>query len=121
MAQISECTCSGNVQHSSNLTNSYDVPWTAFVNNDTVCVRLVNETSTNVSVNLWAEDSAGNGPLSDTGYWIPVPPGTEKSVCFTQFGMQADGTTPISECIVHTVLHNDDSESSGVEIYHEFY
>jgi hypothetical protein len=121
MASVDVCDqCSGNVQHSSNLNNTYDVPWTVFVNDDRVCVRFVNSTSTNVSVNTWVEDTAGNGPLSDTSYSVPVPPNGETSVCFTAFGVGAD-QSPISECILHTVLHNDDSESEGVEISHEVY
>ena len=122
MAQVSECSsCSGSAQHSSNLTNGYDVPWTVFLHDDYVCVHLSNGTQTNVSVNLWAEDTAGNGALSDQSYWVQVAPNTEKYVCFTQFGMQADQTTPIGECIMHSVVHNDDSESTGVEIWHEIY
>jgi len=122
MASVDVCDqCSGNVQHSSNLNNTYDVPWTVFLHDGSVCVRFENPGGTNASVNTWVEDSAGNGPLSDTGFSVPVPPGGEVSVLFTDFGMQADQTTPISECILHTVVHNDDSENTGVELYHEVY
>src|SRR6266498_1257494 len=113
--------CSGSPQHSSNLNNTYDVPWTVFLHEGSVCVRFQNPGSTHASVNTWVEDTAGNGPLSDTGFSVQVPPGGETSVVFSDFGTQADQTTPISECILHTVVHNDDSENTGVELYHEVY
>ena len=113
--------CSGSPQHSSNLNNTYDVPWTVFLHEGSVCVRFQNPGSTHASVNTWVEDTASNGPLSDTGFWVQVPPNGETSVVFSDFGMQADQTTPISECILHTVVHNDDSENTGVELYHEVY
>ena len=113
--------CSGSVQHSSNLNTTYDVPWTVFLHEDSVCVRFVNDTATNVSVNTWVEDTEGNGELSDSSFSTAVPPGGEVAVCFTGFGYEADQTTPISECLLHTVVHNDEAESEGVEIYHEVY
>jgi len=121
MADVAVCEqCSGNVQHSSNLNTTYDVPWTVFVNDDRVCVRFMNGTSTNVSINTWVEDETTNGPLSDASFSVPVPPNGEVSVCFTAFGSEPD-QSPISECILHTVLHNDDNESEGAEISHEVY
>ena len=122
MATVEVCSgCSGSVQHSSNLNNTYDVPWTVFLHDDAVCVKFQSSTSTNASVNVWVEDTAGNGALSDTNFWTPVPPFGETYVCFANFGMQADQTTPISEAILHTLVRNDDSESTGVELYHEVY
>ncbi|MGA2409967.1 MAG: hypothetical protein ABSG46_06195 [Candidatus Binataceae bacterium] len=122
MADVNPCdSCSGSVQHSSNLTNNSDVPWTVFINNDQVCVHFMNGASTNVSANPWVEDSESNGPLSDTNYWIAVPPNGELSVCFSNFGLRADQASPRTECILHTAIRNDDNASEGVEISHEVY
>ncbi len=113
--------CSGHAQHSSNISNNHDVPWTVWVNEDQVCVRFTSATSTNASVNVWVEDSDGNGALSDTNFWVSVPPQGETGVIFWDFGLRADQVTPRDRCILHTVVHNDDSESTGVELYHEVY
>jgi hypothetical protein len=122
MAIVQQCgSCSGSVQHSSNINNTYDVPWRVFVTNDNLCVRFVNSSSTNVTMNTWVEDSAGNGVLSDPSYAVQVAPGGEMAVCYSAFGFQADQSTPISDCILHTVLTNDDNANEGVEIYHEVF
>jgi hypothetical protein len=120
VARVDTCYgCSRSNQHSSNLNNTYDVPWTAWIYDDSLCVHFQNRTSTNVSVNVWTEDAESNGALSDTGYWARVPPNSDTYVCLSDFGMRADQVTPRDKCILHTVVHNDDSESTGVEIWHE--
>jgi hypothetical protein len=91
------------------------------VNDDSVCVRFVNSSATHVSVNTWVEDTDGNSPLSDTSFVVQVPPGGEAAVCYSNFGYAADQTTPISECVLRTIVVNDDNGSEGVEIYHEVY
>lgn len=112
-------SCAGSKQHESYLNNTYDVPWTILVHDDRVCVLLQNSTSTNVSVNIWAEDSENNGPLTDPNYKVPVLANTSVCVQIWEFGYRADGVSPRDEFILHSALHNDDNESEGVEIWHE--
>ena len=122
MATVDTCDgCTGSAQHSSNLNNTYDVPWNVWVTNDHLCVELENPGGTNASVNLWVEDDESNGPLSDSNYWVSVPPGSKVYQCFTGFGTRADQTTAVDSCILHTAVHNDDDESQGVELYHAVY
>lgn len=113
--------CAGSKQHESYLNNTYDVPWTILVHDDQVCIFLKNDTSTNMSVNIWAEDSENNGPLTDTNYWVSVLPNTSTCVYIWELGYRADGVSPREEFILHTVLHNDDNESEGVNIWHDVY
>ena len=82
-------------------------------------VELENVTSTNVTVSLWCEDTEANGPVSDTGTF-PVAPNTTVVVQVSGFPARADGS-PMEECDCHLLLHNDDSESTGVEIWSSFY
>jgi hypothetical protein len=120
MANVTTCSgCARSNQHSSNLTNGYDVPWRAWINDDGVCMHFQNGTQTNVSVKVWVADADDSAALSDTSFSVPVPPGADVYVCFSDFGTESDQVTPRGSCTLHTVLHNDDSESTGVEIWHE--
>ena len=47
-----------------------------------------------------------------------VAPNGQTSVFFSEFGMRSDGVTPRTEAELHIVVHNDDSEGTGVEIWH---
>lgn len=111
--------CSGSSHHESYLNNTYDVPWTIlFGDGDQFCVRFQNDTSTNVSVNTWVVDTEGNGDLTDSSFSAPVPPNSVTNVWFWDFGTRADGTSKRTEAELHIIVHNDDSESTGVEIWH---
>ena len=111
--------CSGSSHHESYLNNTYDVPTTVlFGDADQFCVRFKNDTATNVTVFTWVVDTEANAELTDTNFSTPVPPnGGVTSVWFWDFGTRADGTSPRTEAELHTVLRNDDSQGTGVEIW----
>ena len=111
--------CSGSSHHESYLNTTYDVPWTIlFGDGDQFCVRFQNDTSTNVSVHTWVVDTEGNGDLTDPGFSAQVPPnGGVTSVWFWEFGTKPDGDKR-DEAELHITVHNDDSEGTGVEIWH---
>jgi hypothetical protein len=112
--------CQGSSHHESYLTNGYDVPWTIlFGDAGQFCVHLENVTSTNVSVRAWVVDTESNGEISDSGFSTSVQPsGGVTNLYFSDLGMRGDGVTPQTEAELHLVVHNDDSESTGVEIWH---
>jgi hypothetical protein len=113
-----ECTASSH--HYSSLTNNHDVPWTIlFGDAGQFCVKFTNDTGTNVSVNTWVVDTENNGDLTSSNFSAQVAPnGGITSVWFWDFGMRADGVSPRTEAQLHITVHNDDSASTGVEIWH---
>ena len=122
MVQANECHgCTASVQHESYLNNTYDVPWTAFVHDDSICVDFDNTiTQTNVRVRTWVEDADGNGDLT-APFELAIPPGSHGYVCFSDFGTRADQVTPRDKVIFHVVLTNADSASTGVSIWHRIH
>ena len=112
-----EDDCAGSKQHESRLNNDYDIPWIVFIYEDQVCVLLNNDSSTNVSVNIWAEDAEGNGPLTNPDYWVPVSANTSTCVYIWEFGYHADGVSKLDKFVLHTALYNDDNENEGIEIF----
>jgi len=122
MADVQECTgCSGSVQHESYLNATYDVPWTAWIHDDQVCVHFDNSiTQTNVNVRTWVEDSDGNGDLT-TPLDVAIAAGAQAFVCFSNFGFKSDQVTPRDQVKLHAVLSNTDSPGTGVEIWHRIH
>ncbi len=123
MANINQCeSCQGNKVSEGRLNTTYEVTPQVIVENDQLCVHLVNETSTNVSVNVWAEDAENSGfALTDPNYWVAVPAQSETSICIGDLGYKEDGVSLRDKCILHLMLHNDDNENEGVEIWYEIY
>ncbi len=104
MASINACEgCTGSAQTRSELNSTYDVPWEAFITNDHLCIEFTNSGSTDMSVNLWLDDSEGNGALTGT-YSVSVPAGATVYQCASDFGYRADQTAPVEKAVVHTTL-----------------
>jgi hypothetical protein len=111
--------CQGSSHHESYLSNNHDIPWTIlFGDGDQFCVYFQNVTSTNVSVNTWVVDKEANIAISDESFKTSVMPNSQTSVYFSDFGMRSDGVTPRTEAELHIIVHNDDSEGTGVQIWH---
>jgi len=121
MVQIEAVSSTSGSSHESHyLNNTYDTSdRIIFGDQGWFDVDLFNPTSTNVTVSIWCEDTSGNGVLGDVATF-KIEGNGEIFVQVSGFPAQADGSA-MHDTYCHLLLHNDDNESSGVEISTYFY
>jgi|GEM_PF-3691269 len=111
----------GSVQHSSEINNTYSIPWGSFIENDTLLLEFEYNRSAEATIRVVLTDDQGNGFLAEGSvHWEANSGGTTQYIEFSGFPPRADGSR-MGSCDAESILTNNTSESTGIGAYEKIY